>query len=121
MNMTQRAGRIMKQWAIFGGLFVGLHILFFLGWAVINPRDSRSTGLIALLVVLYLIGLIVIGIFFFRRVEQAATTPEFDEARREGLPALAKVLDIKKTGWRRKRLHTLPRLTLRPRINEYEM
>lgn len=124
--MRQRGPNIMKQWGIFFGGMILLHVVWFIAWALLLEEIRRSPSLVLILVVPYLIALTVLLILFFRRIGDASAPPEYHEAEANGLPATAKVLDIKQTRWHTKRrtnfrlrpsfhLHTTPRRW------EYEM
>ncbi len=120
MNMSQRGRQIMKEWAIVGGLLLVLHIGLFLGWWAVDPAESRAVGPVLVLVIVYLIGLCVTLVVSFRRISMAGLPQVYREARAQGVPASAKVLEIKRTRWRNPRTRNL-RLQPRPLRFEYEM
>lgn len=99
----QRAGRIAREWAILGGLMIGLHLMVFAGWIVLEPVLERLTTtsfvLMGLLTVFYLIGLAAILVVTLRRMARVDSPPEYRYARTNGLPASAMVLDIEWTGF----------------------
>ncbi len=120
MNMGQRAVKILKEWAILLGLMLFLHLALFLGWGIIEPLGKQAVGPILLLATLYVVALGVIMVVFYRRLGRAGSPPEFREAREQGLPATAKVLEIRRTRWRVRRRRTFD-LQSHPRKFEYEM
>lgn len=120
MNMSQRGRQIMKEWAIVGGLLLVLHVGLFLAWWIVDPAESRAVGPVLVLVTVYLIGLCVILVVAFRRITMAGQPQVYREARAQGVPASAKVLEIKRTRWRNPRTRNL-RLQVSPLRFEYEM
>jgi hypothetical protein len=70
--------------------------------------------------IVYVVAFAVISFIFYRRLGRAHSPPEYREAREHGLPATAKVLEIKRTRWRIERNINFS-LKIRPRRWEYEM
>ena len=120
MNMSQRARQMTKQWAILLGLLTLLHLLFFLGWIILEPFAKRAPVLVVPLIIAYLVLLAAILVIFYRRLGRADSPPEYREAREQGLPATAKVLEIKRTHWRVRRTRNF-RFQQRPAKREYQM
>ena len=121
MNLGwQRARRMLKEWALLVGLMVLLHALLFLAWAALNPGRSTPLPLIAALMLAYVIGLAAIIIVFSRRVQRAASPPEFRVARERGVAANAQVLEVAPTGWRTKQGSSVS-FTWRPIRREYQI
>lgn len=121
MNLGwQRARRMLKEWGILAALMVLLHALLFLAWATLNPGRSTPLPLIAALMLAYVIGLAAIIIVFSRRVQRAASPPEFQVARERGVAAIAQVLDIAPTGWHAKQGSSVS-FTWRPIRREYQI
>jgi hypothetical protein len=120
MNLGwQRARRMLKEWGILAGLLVLLHALLFLTWAALNPGRSTPTAPIVALMLVYVIGLAAIIIVFSRRVQRAASPPEFRLARERGVAATAQVLEVAPTGWRTKQGSSVS-FTWRPIRREYQ-
>ena len=120
MNMNQRARQIMKQWAILGVALIVLHVLFFVGYLIINPTNRDSLTPVLILALMYIIAGGIIMWVFYKRVSEAAEPIEYREALEQGLPATAKVLSIERTRWRNKRTRNF-RLQVRPQMFEYQM
>jgi hypothetical protein len=120
MNMSQRARQMSKQWFIFFGLLIVLHLLLFLGWIILEPFAMRAPVLVVPLIAVYLILFAAIMLIFYRRLGRAAWPPEYREAQERGLPATAKVLEIERTHWR-VRPNWSFRLQRRPGKREYQM
>ncbi len=120
MNMSQRTRQMLKLWAIFGGLLVLLHIFLFVGWVIIEPYTIDSFTPILVLMTVYLVLFAIIGWWFYKRVSEADSPIEYREAEEHGLPATAKVLDIKRTRWRIKRSRNF-KLRARPTKFEYQI
>lgn len=120
MNLGwQRARRMLKAWALFAGLMVLLHALLFLAWAALNPGRGTPTATIVALMLAYVIGLAAIIIVFSRRVQRAASPPEFRVARERGLAATGQVLEVAPTGWRAQQGSPVS-FTWRPVRREYQ-
>ena len=120
MNMRQRGPKIARQWVLFFGWMIVLQVALFLSFVALEQHIRRNTTLVLALVVPYLVALVVLMVLFFRRLGDAAMPPEYLEAKTNGLPASAKVLEIKQTRWHRPR-RTNFRLQTTPRRWEYEM
>ena len=110
----------MKQWAVFFGLLLLLHVAWFFVWVILWQNLRRSPSLILVLVIPYLIGLFILFVLFFRRLGDATEPPEYREAKANGLAATAKVLEIRQTRWHTKRRINF-RLQTTPRHWEYEI
>ncbi|MCI0709159.1 MAG: hypothetical protein L0154_03260 [Chloroflexi bacterium] len=109
----QRFFRMMKEWAIFGGLMIVLHLLYALGFVTLDPSDNLLPYIV--LSVLYVVCLIGIIVVFWRRLSRADTPLAYREARVNGQPATAIVLEIERTGWHSgRRSHLRLILSLRP-------
>lgn len=120
MNLGwQRARRILKEWGILAGLMVLLHALLVFAWAALNPGRSTPTAAIVALMLAYVIGLAAIIIVFSRRIQRAASPPEFRVARERGLAASAQVLEVAPTGWRAQQGSSVS-FTWRPIRREYQ-
>lgn len=78
-----------------------------------DPAESPRSGPVLVLVIVYLIGLCVTLVVSFRRISMAGLPQVYREARAQGVPASAKVLEIKRTRWRNPRTRNL-RLQPRP-------
>jgi hypothetical protein len=120
MNMSQRAREMLKEWALFFGLLIVLHIVYFVGWGMIGPRNRDDLMPIALLTIVYLVGFAALMVIFYKRLASANAPIEYHEAREQGIPATAKVLQIGRTRWRHKRSRNF-RLQVRPQEFEYQM
>jgi hypothetical protein len=120
MNQSQRARQMLKEWGILAILLILLHAFLIGGWVILNPGSSRSATANILLMVAYLVLFAIIGWFFYKRVSRAGSPPEYREAREHGLPATAKILEIKRTRWRNKKSQSYKRRGLPTRF-EYEM
>lgn len=120
MNMRQRGPKIARQWVLFFGWMIVLQIAFFLVLMALEREIRRSPSLAVVLVVPYLVALFAVLFLFFRRLGDAAAPPEYREAKANGQPATAKVLEIRQTRWHTKR-RTNFRLQTTPRRWEYEM
>lgn len=120
MSMYQRSRRMLKEWGILLLLLVALHVLFFIGFVLIDPRPMRSLTPIWILTGLYLIGLTAILIGFYRRVNRADIPPEYRFTLKHGVPTTAKVLEIEHTRWKTQRYRRL-NLQAVPRHREYAM
>jgi hypothetical protein len=118
--MRQRGPKIAKQWAVFFGLMIALQVAWFLILMALEQQIRRSPSLIVVLVVPYLIALFGLLVLFFRRLGDASSPPEYREAKANGVPATAKVLEIRQTRWHTKRRRNF-RLQTTPRRWEYEM
>jgi hypothetical protein len=118
--MKQRGPKIARQWVLFFGWMIVLQIAFFLILLALEREIRRTPALVIFLVVPYLIALCVLMVLFFRRLGDATSPPEYREAKANGLPATAKVLEIQQTRWYTKR-RTNFRLQTTPRRWEYEM
>lgn len=118
MNMSQRGRQILKEWAVVGGLLVALHVGYFL--AIMAVAESRAVGPVIVLTTAYLAGLCVILVVFYRRISLASRPQVYRDAHTLGIPASAKVLDIRRTRWRNPRTRNF-RLQPRPIRFEYEM
>lgn len=122
MNMSQRFGKTIKEWAIFLGRLLLLTLLYMLVWVPIeNLGPRRAMPYVVISMVVYLIVFTIIMISFFRRLKLAHSPPEYREAREHGLPATARVLDIKWTRWRSRRNDASLTLPARPTKFEYQM
>lgn len=120
MNMRQRGPKIARQWILFFGWMIVLQVALFLSFAALEQHIRRNTTLVLVLIVLFLIALFILMVSFFHRLGDAAAPPEYREAKANGLPAKAKVLEITRTRWHTKRTRNL-RLQTTPRRWEYEM
>jgi hypothetical protein len=103
---NQRFWRIMREWGILALLMIALHAVYFVGWALLSPTPNRPLAPVLVLTALYVIASAVIIVVFYRRVSRADTPVEEREARANGLPAMAKVLEIEPTGWRSSRIRS---------------
>lgn len=110
----------MKQWAIFGGLMLALHLGFALAFLVIAEQRIRDPAVIAAAVLVYLVLFAVIGWRFFRRLNVATYPEAYVHARARGVEATAKVLQIERTRWRHKRNRNF-RMQMTPARWEYVM
>jgi hypothetical protein len=120
MNMTQRAIQMMKQWGILFGLLALLHVLLFAAWIVFEPAIMRTPALSIGLMVAYLVlDSVALG-YFVRQLGKASSPPEYEEARKNGLPAKATVLSIEQTNWKVKPNRNF-RLQKSPYRREYQM
>jgi hypothetical protein len=120
MNMTQRAIQMMKQWGILLGLLALLHIVLFAAWIILEPAIMRTPALSIGLMVAYLIlDSVALG-YFVRQLGKASSPPEYEEARKNGLPAKATVLSIEQTNWKVKPTRNF-RLQKSPYRREYQM
>lgn len=102
MNMNQRSGKILKEWAIFGAALLLLHLVFFIGIMVLVEKNPALTPAL-IWASLYIVAFAVLGEVFYKRLNQAHYPLEYRYAREHGLPATAKVLEIKRTRWRSER------------------
>lgn len=118
--MRRRGPNILKQWVIFFGLMIVLQVAFFLSIMALEQQLRRSPSLIIVLVIPYLIALFLLLFVSFRRFSDATMPPEYREAKANGVPATAEVLEIRQTRWHTKR-RTNFRLQTTPRRWEYEM
>src|SRR5690606_7660854 len=92
VNMRQRGPKIARQWILFFGWMIVLHVALFLSFAALEQHIRRNTTLVLVLIVPFLIALFILMVSFFRRLGDAAAPPEYREAKANGLPAKAKVL-----------------------------
>jgi hypothetical protein len=95
----QRFFRVLKAWGVMAGLISALHLVYFLGWIMLDSLRSRSVMPYVVLTIGYVVCLAWIGLMSFRRVDRADVPVEYREAHAQGQPATAKVLEIDWTGW----------------------
>src|SRR5687768_2439706 len=95
-------------------------IRFFSGLDGLGPRIPAFTFIGCITGLSLSVSAFSVLFLFFRRLGDAAAPPEYREAKANGLPATAKVLEIRQTGWHTKR-RTNFRLQTTPRRWEYEM
>lgn len=120
MNMNQRAIQMIKQWGMLFGLLALIHILLFAAWVVFEPVLMRTPALSIGLIAVYLIlDSLLLG-YFVRQLGKASSPPEYEEARKNGLPAKATVLSIEQTNWKVKPTRNF-RLQKSPYRREYQM
>jgi hypothetical protein len=119
-NMSRRARRMMKLWALLAAALVILHVLLFTAWIVIGAGASRALTPVVVVMVLYVALFAAIVVVFCLRVSRAADPVAYREAREHGLPATAHVLTIERTRWRVRRSRNF-RLQPRPQRLEYLM
>ncbi|GAB4198275.1 MAG: hypothetical protein OHK0022_17390 [Roseiflexaceae bacterium] len=109
MSVTRQ---FLLGWAVGGGYFVAVLLLS----AVQGLLDSAGVlsyldGLIPFaLVHLLLLGLLIWGLVWVSR------PPAYHEARAQGLPAQARVLEVRRTGWRVRSMGQTPTYEHRLRV-----
>lgn len=120
MNMRQRGPKIARQWVLFFGWMIVLQVILFVSVMAFEQQIRRDEAFILVLIVPYMIALFLLLFLSFRRFNDATMPPEYREAKANGLPATAKVLEVRQTRWHTAR-RTNFRLQTTPRRWEYEM
>lgn len=120
MNMRQRGPKIARQWVLFFGWMIVLQVILFVSVMAFEQQIRRDEAFILVLIVPYMIALFLLLFLSFRRFSDATMPPEYREAKANGLPATAKVLEVRQTRWHTAR-RTNFRLQTTPRRWEYEM
>jgi hypothetical protein len=82
---------------------LGLILLLCALWALVDHLRLASLTSAALLAGAFVVGLVWVMVAGYRIIRDADTPPEVREARVGGLAATGEVLDVEKTGWRRRR------------------
>ena len=118
--MRQRGPKIARQWVLFFAWMIVLQVILFLSIMAFEQQIRRDEAFILVLIVPYMIALFLLLFLSFRRFSDATMPPEYREAKTNGLPATAKVLEIRQTRWHTAR-RTNFRLQTMPRRWEYEM
>lgn len=120
MNMQQRGSHILREWLLFFVSLIVLHGVVFFGWLAMMTGERFPVAPFIGLMAGYMVVFIAILLIFTRRIMAASFPRELKEAHEQGILASAKVLDIKRTRWRKPRTRNF-RLQVSPRRFEYEM